>query len=61
MTESEDSAKGYAPDPFLSPEQASADALDLQASLGDLAGLVTGSLGLPELLQRVASLSKEQP
>jgi GAF domain-containing protein len=39
----------------LTPEQAATDALDLQASLGELAGLVTGSLGLPELLGRVAT------
>ncbi|MEO6957697.1 MAG: hypothetical protein ABI137_13215 [Antricoccus sp.] len=29
----------------------------MQTSLGDLAGLVTGSLGLPELLQRVATFA----
>jgi GAF domain-containing protein len=57
MTELEDTAEEHIPDPFLSPEQASADALDLQASLGDLAGLVTGTLGLPELLQRVATFA----
>jgi GAF domain-containing protein len=43
--------------PPLSPQQQSADALDLQASLGDLAGLVAGSLGLPELLGRVATFA----
>jgi GAF domain-containing protein len=41
----------------LSVEQASADAADLQTSLGDLAGLVTGSIGLPDLLQRVATFA----
>jgi GAF domain-containing protein len=46
-----------APRPSLSPQQATADASDLQASLGDLAGLVTGSLGLPELLARVATFA----
>ena len=34
-----------------------ADALDLQASLADLAGLVTGALGLEELLTRVATFA----
>jgi GAF domain-containing protein len=29
----------------------------LQASLGDLAGLVTGTIGLPELLERVATFA----
>jgi hypothetical protein len=29
-------------------EQVSADEADLQAGIGDLAGLVAGSLGLPE-------------
>lgn len=39
----------------LSAERASADASDLQAGLADLAGLVTGSFGLTELLARVAT------
>ena len=30
-------------------EQISADDADLQAGIGDLAGLVAGSLGLPEV------------
>jgi hypothetical protein len=34
----------------LTSEQASADAADLRAGIDDLAGLVAGSLGLPELL-----------
>ena len=38
----------------LDPEQADADAADLQAGLAGLASLVTGSLGLDELLARVA-------
>ncbi len=39
-------------------EQVSADdAADLQAGIGDLAGLVAGSLGLPELLAEVASFA----
>ena len=41
----------------LSVEQASADDADLQASLGDLAGLVTGTIGLPDLLERVATFA----
>jgi GAF domain-containing protein len=41
----------------LSPEQASSDAADLQTSLGELAGLVTGRLGLEELLGRVATFA----
>lgn len=40
--------------PGPSPEQAQADVLDLRASLADLAGLVTGTMGLDELLSRVA-------
>jgi len=43
--------------PSLTPGQAMADAADLEASLADLAGLVTGSLGLEELLGRVASFA----
>ncbi len=57
MTEAEARAEADILHPPLSPEQASADALDLQASLGDLAGLVTRSLGLPELLERVATFA----
>lgn len=38
----------------LTSEQARVDEADLQASLADLAGLVTGSLGLGELLAQVA-------
>ena len=41
----------------LGPEQAEADAADLQAGLAGLAGLVTGSLGLDELLARVATFA----
>jgi GAF domain-containing protein len=40
--------------PPLTADQATADAAELQASLGDLAGLVTESWGLAELLERVA-------
>lgn len=42
---------------YLSSEQAGADAADLQDSLGQLAGLVADSLGLPELLGKVASFA----
>ncbi|MGZ8746997.1 MAG: GAF and ANTAR domain-containing protein [Mycobacterium sp.] len=38
-------------------EQLNADDADLQASIGDLAGLVAGSLRLPELLAEVASFA----
>jgi GAF domain-containing protein len=41
----------------LTPEQASVDAADLQSSLTDLAGLVTSSLGLDEVLSRVATFA----
>ena len=45
------------PDESLSPEQASSDAADLRAGISDLAGLVAGSLGLPELLAAVAAFA----
>jgi hypothetical protein len=38
-------------------EQTSADDADLQAGIENLAGLVAGSLGLPELLAEVASFA----
>lgn len=41
----------------LTPEQSSADAADLQVGIGALAGLVAGSLGLPELLAEVAGFA----
>ncbi len=41
----------------LTPEQASADAADLQTAIGDLAGLVVDSRGLPELLAEVAAFA----
>jgi GAF domain-containing protein len=41
----------------LTPEQSSADAADLQVGIGALAGLVSGSLGLPELLAEVAGFA----
>lgn len=40
-----------------SPKQASADAADLRASLADLGSLVTGSLGLGDLLTQVATFA----
>jgi GAF domain-containing protein len=40
-----------------SSEQISADDADLQVGIGNLAGLVAGSLGLPELLAEVASFA----
>jgi len=42
-------------DRSLTSEQVSADDADLQAGLGNLAGLVAGSLGLAELLAEVAA------
>src|SRR6201993_455215 len=41
----------------LSAQQASADAADLRAGIDDLAGLVTGSRGLPELLAEVSTFA----
>jgi GAF domain-containing protein len=41
----------------LTPEQSTADAADLEAGIGALAGLVAGSLGLPELLAEVAGFA----
>ena len=41
----------------LSAQQASADAADLRAGIDDLAGLVAGSLGLPELLAEVSTFA----
>lgn len=41
----------------LTPEQSSADAADLQTGIDALAGLVAGSLGLPELLAEVAGFA----
>jgi GAF domain-containing protein len=41
----------------LTPEQTTADAADLQAGIDDLAGLIAGSLGLPELLAEVAAFA----
>lgn len=57
MTQTEGSPKRHVPQ-ALTSEQASADAADLQASLGDLAGLVTGTIGLPQLLQHVATFAE---
>ena len=56
MTKSDESGRPSA-SPALSAEQASADAADLQASLGDLAGMVTGTVGLPQLLEQVATFA----
>lgn len=41
----------------LNSEQAGADAADLRAAIGELAGLVAGSLGLPELLAEVSTFA----
>jgi len=42
---------------LLTPEQATADAADLQASLADLAGLVSGQSGLDGMLGQVATFA----
>jgi GAF domain-containing protein len=41
----------------LTAEQASSDAADLKTAMGDLAGLVSGGRGLPELLAEVAAFA----
>jgi transcriptional regulator with GAF, ATPase, and Fis domain len=48
---------GSTPVGSLTAEQASADAADLQSAIGELAGLVAGSRGLPELLAEVATFA----
>jgi hypothetical protein len=53
MTEFARDAEG-APVTSLTADQAD---VDLRAGIGDLAGLVTGSLGLPELLAEVATFA----
>jgi len=58
MTKPEDSKISDFSHLPLTAEQASADAADLQASLGDLAGLVTATFGLPELLRLVATFAQ---
>ena len=58
MTMPEDSRERDLAYPPLTPEQANADTADLQAGLGMLAGLVTGTIGLPGLLQRVATFAE---
>lgn len=44
-------------DRALTSEQVIADATDLRAGIDELAGLVAGSMGLPELLAEVASFA----
>ena len=56
MTEFSENAHGL-PSGSLSAQQASADAADLRAAIDDLAGLVAGSLGLPELLAEVSTFA----
>ena len=48
---------GFTADGSRTSEQVIADDADLQAGIGDLAGLVAGSLGLPELLAEVAAFA----
>ena len=56
MTEFSENAHGL-PLGSRSAQQASADAADLRAGIDDLAGLVAGSLGLPELLAEVSTFA----
>jgi transcriptional regulator with GAF, ATPase, and Fis domain len=56
MTELTEDAGGL-PVRSLSTRQASADAADLRIGIDELAGLVAGSLGLPELLAEVAAFA----
>ena len=56
MTELPEDAGGL-PLGSLSTQQAIADAADLRAGIDDLAGLVAGSLGLPELLAEVSTFA----
>ncbi len=56
MTELTEDTDGLPLGP-LSAQQASADAADLRAGIDDLAGLVAGSLGLPELLAEVSAFA----
>ncbi|HEY5334976.1 MAG TPA: GAF and ANTAR domain-containing protein [Mycobacteriales bacterium] len=58
MDKAEDRPSGDVVSSPPSPEQARADAADLHASLGDLAGLVTGTIGLPDLLEQVATFAE---
>jgi GAF domain-containing protein len=56
MTESTENAGGL-PVGSLSAQQASADTADLRAGIDALAGLVAGSLRLPELLAEVSTFA----
>ncbi|UQX12585.1 GAF and ANTAR domain-containing protein [Candidatus Mycobacterium methanotrophicum] len=56
MTELTEDADGL-PLGSLSPQQTSADVADLRAGIDELAGLVAGSLGLPELLAEVSKFA----
>jgi len=56
LTEFSENALGL-PSGSLSAQQASADAADLRAGIDNLAALVAGSLGLPELLAEVSTFA----
>jgi GAF domain-containing protein len=56
MTFSQDADASAGP---LTPEQARADEADLQASLADLAGLVTGTLSVEQVLAQVATFAAQ--
>lgn len=58
MARSTDHDSAHAPTAGeLSAERAGADTADLRAGLADLASLVTGSAGLPEILAQVATFA----
>jgi GAF domain-containing protein len=57
MTEFTEHTDGAVRRPLTPEQQVDADAADLQAGIGALAGLVAGSLGLPDLLAEVAGFA----
>lgn len=57
MTESLQGASQNGWRSALTPEQATADTAALQTSLGNLAGLIAGTVELPELLAQVATFA----
>jgi GAF domain-containing protein len=59
MTEFDEAMLGLPLRSPLNAERATADSADLQTGLGQLAGLVTGTLGLTDLLTRVAKFAAQ--
>jgi GAF domain-containing protein len=55
MTGTDGSRSGLPPRDELSDEQSDSDTADLQSSLGELAALVAGTLGMTQLLTQVAA------